>query len=103
MSEMNENSQVTGDAATEITSGKLSIKEKLSVGTGGLPVSLGNQSVRTTGQAVLNMILKIDPLFVGVVLAIPLLWDAITDPIMGNISDNFRSKYGWVLLSPASG
>lgn len=94
MSEMNETPQVTEEAPTGEKSGKLSIKEKLSVGTGGLAVSLGNQSVRTTGQAVLNMILKISPLFVGIVLAIPLLWDAITDPIMGNISDNFRSKYG---------
>jgi len=75
-------------------SGKLSFKEKFSVGTGGLTVSLGNQSVRTTGQGVLNMILGIPAQWVGIVLAIPLLWDAITDPIMGNFSDNFRSKYG---------
>jgi glycoside/pentoside/hexuronide:cation symporter, GPH family len=74
--------------------GKLSIWEKLSVGTGGFTVSLGNQSVRTTGQGVLNLILGINAFWVGIVLAIPLLWDAITDPIMGNISDNFRSRYG---------
>ncbi|MEN8253835.1 MAG: MFS transporter [Verrucomicrobiota bacterium] len=74
--------------------GKLSFKEKFSVGTGGLTVSLGNQSVRTTGQGVLNMILGINAFWVGIVLAIPLLWDAITDPIMGNFSDNFRSKHG---------
>lgn len=74
--------------------GKLSFKEKFSVGTGGLTVSLGNQSVRTTGQGVLNMILGIPSQWVGIVLAIPLLWDAITDPIMGNFSDNFKSKYG---------
>ena len=73
---------------------RLRVSEKLAVGTGGLTVSLGNQSVRTTGQAVLNMILGINAFWVGVVLAIPLLWDAITDPIMGNISDNFKSKYG---------
>ena len=94
MNEINETPQGSEDVTTEVISDKLSIKEKLSVGTGGLTVSLGNQSVRTTGQAVLNMILKISPFFVGIVLAIPLLWDAITDPIMGNISDNFRSKYG---------
>lgn len=70
------------------------MKEKLAVGTGGLTVSLGNQSVRTTGMGVLNMILGINAFWVGIVLAIPLLWDAITDPIMGNISDNYRSKYG---------
>ena len=94
MSETNENPQVTENMPQEAASGKLSVKEKLSVGTGGLTVSLGNQSVRTTGQAVLNMILGINAFWVGIVLAVPLLWDAITDPIMGNISDNFRSKFG---------
>lgn len=76
------------------TTGKLTLREKLSVGTGGFTVSLGNQSVRTTGQGVLNMILGINAFWVGIVLAIPLLWDAVTDPIMGNISDNFKSRYG---------
>lgn len=73
---------------------RLTLKEKLATGTGGLTVSLGNQSVRTTGQGVLNMVLQINAFWVGIVLAVPLLWDAITDPIMGNISDNFRSRYG---------
>jgi len=94
MSDMNEGPQNIQDAPTEGHSGKLSFREKFSVGTGGLTVSLGNQSVRTTGQGVLNMILGINAFWVGIVLAIPLLWDAITDPIMGNFSDNFRSKYG---------
>ncbi len=90
MSETNEIPQGNGTDS----GGKLSFKEKFSVGTGGFTVGLGNQSVRTTGQAVLNMILGINAFWVGIVLAIPLLWDALTDPIMGNISDNFKSKYG---------
>ncbi len=64
------------------------------MGTGGLTVSLGNQSVRTTGLGVLNLILGIQAFWVGIVLAIPLFCDAIADPIMGNFSDNFKSKYG---------
>jgi glycoside/pentoside/hexuronide:cation symporter, GPH family len=92
--ENNSDPHAITDPGAPDNSGKLGIREKLSVGTGGFSVSLGNQSVRTTGQAVLNMILGINAFWVGIVLAIPLLWDAITDPIMGNISDNFRSKYG---------
>lgn len=64
------------------------------MGTGGLAVSLGNQSVRTTGQGVLNMILQINAFWVGIVLALPLFWDALVDPVVGNISDNFRSRFG---------
>lgn len=94
MSEVNETPHVNTETTEVKKGGKLRFAEKFSVGTGGLTVSLGNQSVRTTGQGVLNMVLMINAFWVGVVLAIPLLWDAITDPIMGNISDNFRSKYG---------
>jgi GPH family glycoside/pentoside/hexuronide:cation symporter len=94
MTEMNETPQGTTETPTGEKTKKLRITEKLSVGTGGLTVSLGNQSVRTTGMGVLNMILMINAFWVGVVLAIPLLWDAITDPIMGSISDNFRSRFG---------
>lgn len=84
----------TAASGQPATRNKLKVSEKLGVGTGGLTVSLGNQSVRTTGMGVLNMILGINAFWVGVVLAVPLLWDAITDPIMGNISDKFRSRYG---------
>jgi GPH family glycoside/pentoside/hexuronide:cation symporter len=72
----------------------LPVREKLAVGTGGLTVSLGNQSVRTTGQGVLNMVLQINAFWVGIVLALPLLWDALVDPVVGNFSDNYRSRLG---------
>jgi GPH family glycoside/pentoside/hexuronide:cation symporter len=72
----------------------LTVAKKLAVGTGGLAVSLGNQSVRVTGQGVLNMVLHINALWVGIVLAVPLFWDAMIDPIVGHISDNFRSRFG---------
>lgn len=72
----------------------LTVGEKLAVGTGGLAVSLGNQSVRVTGQGVLNMILHINAFWVGLVLAASLFWDAMIDPVVGHISDNFRSRFG---------
>ncbi len=43
---------------------------------------------------VLNVGLGINPALVGTLQAIPRLTDAFTDPIMGYISDNTRSKYG---------
>ncbi len=43
---------------------------------------------------VLNVGLGINPALVGTLQAIPRLTDALTDPIMGYISDNTRSRFG---------
>ncbi len=91
---MNETSQETTKALTDKKGKKLSFKLKLAVGTGGLTVFFGNNSVNALGMPFYNMIHRVDPGLVGLALAIPRLWDAFTDPFMGNISDNFRSKFG---------
>jgi GPH family glycoside/pentoside/hexuronide:cation symporter len=43
---------------------------------------------------VLNLGLGMNPALVGLVSALPRLTDAITDPLMGYISDNTRSRWG---------
>lgn len=43
---------------------------------------------------ILNLGLKVDPLLVGLLAAIPRAFDALTDPVMGYISDNTRSRWG---------
>lgn len=43
---------------------------------------------------VLNLGLKMNPAYVGYILAIPRFMDAITDPIMGYITDCTTSKWG---------
>lgn len=64
--------------------------------------------------------LAISPAYAGLALFIPRLWDAVTDPLMGIISDNTHSKMGrrrpylllgsilfgisfWLTLSPPDG
>ncbi len=42
----------------------------------------------------LTSVLKISPLWVAAVIPISKVWDAISDPLMGRISDNTRSKWG---------
>ena len=41
-----------------------------------------------------NQVLGLPPDLAGYAVAIAIVFDAITDPIMGSISDRFRSKYG---------
>jgi GPH family glycoside/pentoside/hexuronide:cation symporter len=43
---------------------------------------------------VLNLGLGMDPALAGLVASIPRLFDALTDPIMGYVSDNTRSRWG---------
>jgi glycoside/pentoside/hexuronide:cation symporter, GPH family len=43
---------------------------------------------------VLNLGLGMNPALVGLVAALPRLTDALTDPLMGYISDNTRSRWG---------
>jgi GPH family glycoside/pentoside/hexuronide:cation symporter len=38
--------------------------------------------------------LGLDPRWLGLAMGIPRLWDAFSDPLMGNISDNTKSKWG---------
>ncbi len=94
MSEMDETPQGTTEAPTRKESGKLSIKEKVVVGTGGLPVFLGANGVNALSMPFYNMMLGVPTAILGTAIMIPRIWDAFTDPIMGNISDNFHSKYG---------
>jgi len=43
---------------------------------------------------IFNMGLGVDPRMLGWALGLPRIWDAISDPLMGNISDNIRTRFG---------
>jgi GPH family glycoside/pentoside/hexuronide:cation symporter len=67
--------------------------QKLAFGSGHLanqlfPAALGIFMV------VLVLSLGMDPFLAGVLAAVPRIFDAITDPIMGYVSDNTRSRWG---------
>lgn len=43
---------------------------------------------------ILNLGLGMDPVLVGIIGAVPRIFDAVSDPMMGYISDNTRSRWG---------
>jgi GPH family glycoside/pentoside/hexuronide:cation symporter len=66
----------------------------IAYGLGGfVPIALFN-SVGQLSGLIVNVGLGISAILVGVAQMAPRLWDAITDPLMGHISDNTRSRWG---------
>jgi GPH family glycoside/pentoside/hexuronide:cation symporter len=71
-------------------------------------VPLGQKAAYGTGTLVLNLLpaslgifafflitaFGVDPLLAGLLAGLPRIFDAITDPIMGFITDNTKSKWG---------
>ncbi|MCZ6675422.1 MAG: MFS transporter [Verrucomicrobia bacterium] len=72
----------------------VSLKEKLAYGMGALPHELAVTGVKYLGNPIFNIILHLSPVLVGNVFIIIRIWDAFTDPFLGNLSDNTRSKWG---------
>ena len=73
--------------------GAVPMYQKIAFGVG----SLANQlfaAALGVFMIVLVMGLGMDPLLVGILGAVPRLFDAITDPLMGYISDNSRTRWG---------
>jgi GPH family glycoside/pentoside/hexuronide:cation symporter len=72
---------------------RISLAHKLIYGLGGL---VNNLLAAAIGSMiiVLNLGLGMNPALVGLLGALPRLTDALTDPIMGYISDHTRSRWG---------
>jgi glycoside/pentoside/hexuronide:cation symporter, GPH family len=72
----------------------LSSKTKLAYGAGDLGAAI---TVAITGYfmtAFLLDVVGLRPAQVGVIFFISTLWDAITDPLMGNLSDRIHTRWG---------
>lgn len=67
--------------------------QKLAWGMGGMTNDLINV-ISVLAIPIYSIALGVNPALIGIALTIPRLWDAFSDPIMGYISDNFRSRWG---------
>lgn len=75
---------------------------KLAYGSGMIGYALLIQGYMQFYNPIFNDTLGLDPVLIGWVIAICRLWDAVTDPFMGNVTDNTRSRFGrrrpWIAL-----
>ncbi len=67
---------------------------KIGYGCGAMADNLIMNAFAGLVLPVYNIALFINPVLLGWAMAIPRIFDAITDPIMGNISDNTRTRWG---------
>ncbi|MEM8781843.1 MAG: MFS transporter [Planctomycetota bacterium] len=73
---------------------RIALPTKVAAGTGEAVINIGINMPKNFGFIIYNLVMGVDAVLLGIVLAIPRLWDGLIDPIMGNISDNTRSKWG---------
>jgi glycoside/pentoside/hexuronide:cation symporter, GPH family len=74
--------------------GKVPVSTKLFQGIGALPGSHKDLAFNTFLLLYYSQILGVPATSASIVLAIALVVDAITDPLVGAYSDNFRSRFG---------
>lgn len=73
---------------------KVAVSQKVYYALAGVALIPGMQLIDRLAQVVLNMGLGIAPTLVGVAMFIFRIWDAFAGPYFGNLSDNYRSKWG---------
>ena len=73
---------------------KLPFKVKLSYGLSGYTSFITWSLFSIYGLFFFTDIVGLNPAFAGAIISLGTLWDAVTDPIVGNISDNLKCKYG---------
>ncbi len=80
--------------ASQPTRDHLPLSNKLAYACGAMADNLIMNALSGLILPVYNIALFINPALLGWALAIPRALDAVIDPIMGNISDNTRSRWG---------
>lgn len=73
---------------------QVSTPQKLFYGLGGAGDGIMGGVIFVLAMKIYNWEFGIDAGLIGLALLVPRLWDAVTDPFMGSISDNTRTRWG---------
>ncbi|TVR44562.1 MAG: MFS transporter [Bacteroidia bacterium] len=73
---------------------RIKFSQLAAFGSGGIiPIALFNVAGILVGLMG-NISLGLSAFWLGVILIIPRLWDAVSDPVIGHLSDNARTRWG---------
>lgn len=78
----------------KIREGKVPILVKFNQAIGAIPDTIKNWVFNTFVLLYYNQVLGVDARLVSIALAIAIVFDAITDPLVASISDNLKGKWG---------
>ncbi|MFO7724382.1 MAG: MFS transporter, partial [Oceanipulchritudo sp.] len=84
----------TGKAPPTAEKDKVPLRDKLKYGSGIFGFQIGNNAVQELAYPIYNILLGMPASLIGLVLTISRFWDAFTDPFMGSVSDNARTRWG---------
>lgn len=73
---------------------KVAFGQKVALGSGYFSLFFGNAAVGALVMPFYNMTLLVNPALIGTALSIPRIWDAVTDPLAGYVSDNLHTRWG---------
>ncbi len=86
--------EIALSTTTPPESGKLSIPTKLFYGFGSVAFGVKDQGFSYLLLIFYNQVVGLPSATVGLAIMIALMFDSLLDPIMGQVSDNWRSKWG---------
>ena len=73
---------------------RVSVPRKLAFGAGEISYIIMNNGFMNMVNIIFNVNLGLSPVLLGWITAITRSYDAITDPIMGTVTDNTRTRWG---------
>ncbi len=73
---------------------RVSLREKIGLGLGRIAGDGTNGTIHVLLSPIYNMTLGMNPALISTAVSIQRIWDAVTDPLVGQYSDNFRSRWG---------
>ena len=73
---------------------RLGARSRWSFGLGSIAYGVKDSGFATFLLLFYNQVLGMDPFMVSVALAIAMVFDAVTDPVVGTLSDNLNTRWG---------
>ncbi|MBC2603977.1 MFS transporter [Puniceicoccus vermicola] len=73
---------------------RVSVPQKIAFGSGLISYSIMNNGFNQMLNVIFNVNFGVSPVLLGWITALSRVYDAVSDPVMGSITDNTRSRWG---------